>query len=60
MNKKYRIALFSSDNGENEFAVILSPEQDPKEFLDDGVTMDDIQELDGDFTSWPTDRELSK
>lgn len=58
--KNYRIAYYSNKSGSREFVVILSPDSDPADYLEDGITMDDIADIAGDVSVWPCDRVMEK
>jgi hypothetical protein len=51
----FRLALYEADEGSGEYVVILSEGVDPKENLLPGFHLDQIIDIDGDATEFPTD-----
>jgi hypothetical protein len=54
----FRLALYEANEGNEEYVVILSEGQEPNDYLRHGFYFDQILDIDGDATEFPTDREL--
>jgi hypothetical protein len=54
----FKLALYEADEGSEEYVVILSEGENPKEQIRTGFHLDQIVDIDGDATEFPTDRIL--
>lgn len=54
----FRLAHYQSIEGEGEYVVILSEGETEDDYLNSGYKVDEVIDIDGDATSFPTDRIL--
>lgn len=55
---EYRIVHLIESEGYKEYVIILEKYEDIDEYIPHGFEVESIQEVDGDFTSYPCNRLL--
>ena len=54
----WKLVHFTADEGSSEYVAILDEGEDPNEYCPDGFSVEEILDIDGDATTFPTSRLL--